>query len=44
VSGAEAALLRRLAPESAHKIDYFNLGVDSDFYSALNTNSENTIQ
>jgi len=33
VSGAEAALLRRLAPESAHKIDYFNLGVDSDFYS-----------
>lgn len=33
VSSAEAALLRRLAPESAHKIDYFNLGVDSEFYS-----------
>lgn len=33
VSGAEAALLRRLAPESAPNIDYFNLGVDSEFYS-----------
>lgn len=33
VSSAEAALLRRLAPESAHKIDYFNLGVDCDFFA-----------
>lgn len=33
VSHQEADVLRRLAPESAHKIDYVNMGVDSAFFS-----------
>ena len=33
VSSAEAALFRRLAPESGARIDYFNMGVDADYFS-----------
>ncbi|MES3020526.1 MAG: TIGR03087 family PEP-CTERM/XrtA system glycosyltransferase [Pseudomonadota bacterium] len=33
VSQAEAALFRRLAPESGHKVSYFNNGVDADYFS-----------
>ncbi|MET0321892.1 MAG: TIGR03087 family PEP-CTERM/XrtA system glycosyltransferase [Duganella sp.] len=33
VSAQEADLLRRLAPESAHRIDYYNMGVDCAFFS-----------
>ena len=33
VSRAEASLLRLRAPESGHKIDYFNNGVDSEYFS-----------
>ncbi|MES2103857.1 MAG: TIGR03087 family PEP-CTERM/XrtA system glycosyltransferase [Pseudomonadota bacterium] len=33
VSQAEAALFRQLAPESAARIDFFNNGVDTDYFS-----------
>ncbi len=33
VSETEANLFRKLAPESDAKIDYFNLGVDTEFFS-----------
>ena len=33
VSRAEASLFRLRAPESGHKIDYFNNGVDSEYFS-----------
>jgi len=33
VSAPEAALFRQLAPESAARIDYFNNGVDTDYFS-----------
>ena len=33
VSQAEARLFRQLAPESAAKVDYFNNGVDTDYFS-----------
>jgi len=33
VSKAEADLFKKLAPESAEKIGFFNNGVDSDYYS-----------
>jgi sugar transferase (PEP-CTERM/EpsH1 system associated) len=33
VSEAEADFFRRLAPESANRITYFNNGVDADFFS-----------
>jgi sugar transferase (PEP-CTERM/EpsH1 system associated) len=33
VSRAEAALFRLRAPESGHKIDHFNNGVDSEYFS-----------
>lgn len=33
VSRAEADVLRELAPEHAHRIDYFNNGVDADYFS-----------
>ena len=33
VSRAEAALFRLRAPEAAHTIDYFNNGVDSEYFS-----------
>jgi sugar transferase (PEP-CTERM/EpsH1 system associated) len=33
VSRAESALFKRLAPESAGKITFFNNGVDSDYFS-----------
>ncbi|MEQ8515024.1 MAG: glycosyltransferase, partial [Chromatocurvus sp.] len=32
VSSAEAALFRRLAPESAHKVGHYNNGVDTDYF------------
>ena len=32
VSRAEASLFRLRAPESGHKVDYFNNGVDSEFF------------
>ena len=32
VSRAEASLFRLRAPEAAHKIDYFNNGVDSEYF------------
>ncbi|WP_426194746.1 TIGR03087 family PEP-CTERM/XrtA system glycosyltransferase [Massilia sp. DWR3-1-1] len=34
VSQPEADLFRQLAPESGHKIDFFNNGVDTDYFSA----------
>jgi len=33
VSQAEAALFRRRAPESSHKVDYYTNGVDSGYFS-----------
>ncbi|MHA4871546.1 TIGR03087 family PEP-CTERM/XrtA system glycosyltransferase [Duganella sp. PWIR1] len=33
VSPAEAELFKRRAPESEHKIDYYNNGVDSDYFA-----------
>lgn len=33
VSNAEAALFQRLAPESQHKVAYFNNGVDADYFT-----------
>ena len=33
VSEAESNLFKTLAPESAHKIDYLDAGVDSDYFS-----------
>ncbi|MFZ6645828.1 TIGR03087 family PEP-CTERM/XrtA system glycosyltransferase [Undibacterium sp. TJN25] len=33
VSQAEAALFQQLAPESADRIDFFNNGVDTDYFS-----------
>ncbi|NGZ87096.1 TIGR03087 family PEP-CTERM/XrtA system glycosyltransferase [Duganella aceris] len=35
VSPAEAALFKQRAPESSHKIDYYNNGVDSEYFSPL---------
>jgi sugar transferase (PEP-CTERM/EpsH1 system associated) len=33
VSEAEAALFKKLAPETAEKVSYFNNGVDADYFS-----------
>ncbi len=35
VSDSEAALFRELAPESAARVDYFNNGVDRDYFSPV---------
>lgn len=39
VSEAEAALFRKLAPESTARIGHFNNGVDTDYFSPLNAGS-----
>ncbi|MGH8683809.1 MAG: TIGR03087 family PEP-CTERM/XrtA system glycosyltransferase [Nitrosospira sp.] len=36
VSEAEASLFKRLAPETAAKVTYFNNGVDADYFSPQN--------
>lgn len=40
VSPAEAGLFRRLAPESADKIDYFSNGVDTDYFSPAHASAD----
>lgn len=35
ISQAEAALFRQRAPEARQKLDYFNNGIDSDYFSPL---------
>lgn len=37
VSEAEATLFKRLAPETAAKVTYFNNGVDADYFSPQNS-------
>lgn len=37
VSAAEAALFQKLAPESKDKVDYFNNGVNTEYFSAAQT-------